>query len=81
MCEPCPHPEKPDDYPISMMTGIKNMELIGREGLGFSWMRSNRLSVMYHFSLMGILKFIAFDIWNKKAFKEKLELLVHNSNN
>ena len=80
MCDPCPHPETPRDYPISAMTGIKNLDLIGSwEGLGFNWMRSNRLSMMYHMSFMGLCKFIMFDMMNKKKMNEKLELLILNA--
>ena len=81
MCEPCPHPEKPKDHLMGWKIGMKNMESIGREGLGFNWMRSSRLSMMYHFSLMGLCKLIAFDMWNKQALKDKLDLLVRNSSN
>ena len=81
MCDPCPHPETPRDYPISMKTGFKNMDLIGGwEGLGYNWMRSNRLNMIYHMSFMGVCKFIIFDMKNKKAMNEKLELLILNAN-
>ena len=78
LCKPVPHPETPEDYPNNILITNQNLDLIGSH-LGFSWMRSSRLSLLYHFSLIGILKFTVFDFWYKKALSEKLELLSVNS--
>ena len=78
MCIPVPHPEKPSDYVTNLLTTQQNLELVGKN-LGFGWLRSSRLCVLYHFSFIEILKVAAFDFWYKKALNDKLELLAINS--
>jgi len=78
MCIPVPHPEKPSDYVTNLLTTQQNLELVGKN-LGFGWLRSSRLCVLYHFSFIEIIKVAAFDFWYKKALNDKLELLAINS--
>ena len=76
MCRPVPHPEKPIDYAGTMLTTLTNFDMIGsREGLGFSWLRSSRLSTLYHMSILGVVKFTIFDMYYHKILREKLKLL------
>ena len=75
MCTPIPHPEYPNDYAYTMLKTMVNQDMLTKEGLGLSWFRSSRLSQMYHISLVGLLKFISFGIFNTKAMNDKLEML------
>jgi len=75
MCTPIPHPEYPKDYASTMLTTMINQDLLSQEGLGLSWFRNSRLSQMYHISLFGLFKFIAWGIFNTKAMNEKLEMI------
>ena len=80
MCEPIPHPEVLADYPSNMIKAFKNMDAIASwEGLGFSWLRSSRLSFMYYFSYFGLFKLTMFEIMSGKKFREKLQELVASS--
>ena len=75
MCTPVPHPEHPEDYPVCLLKMLINQDMLVKEGLGFSWFRSSRLSPVYHSSHLGLLKLTVFNYYNKKALKDKLEML------
>ena len=75
MCVPVPHPEYPQDYVHTTLKTLLNMDVLAREGPGFSWLRSSRLSPSYHMSVFGIIKFIVFDYKYKNIYMKKLEML------
>ena len=75
MCIPVPHPEYPKDYVHTTLKTLLNMDVLAREGPGFSWLRSSRLSPFYHMSVSGIIKFIVFDYKYKNIYMKKLEML------
>merc|ERR1712241_1247591 len=50
--KPVPHPEVPNDYVSTALTSMTNAEVLIRNCLGFSWIRSCRLNPFHHFSLM-----------------------------
>ena len=73
--KPVPHPEVPKDYASTMLTTMENDELLNRQYLGFSWMRSARLTVLKDFSLIGLIKFAIMDYKYKKIINENLKKL------
>ena len=76
MCTPVPHPEKPSDYPGDMLKTLNNVDMLGKwEGLGFNWLRSSRLSSLYHMSVFGVFKFTLWDMYYHKTLIEKLKQL------
>ena len=75
MCIPVPHPEYPEDYVHTTLKTLLNMDVLAREGPGFSWLRSSRLSPFYHMSVFGIIKSIVFDYNYKNIYMKKLEML------
>ena len=74
MCIPVPHPEYPEDYVHTVLKSLLNIDMLAREGPGFSWLRSSRLSPMYHMSIFGLIKSIVFDYNYKKIYMDKLEM-------
>ena len=75
MCIPVPHPEYPEDYVHTILKTLLNMDVLAREGPGFSWLRTSRLSPFYHMSVFGIIKSIVFDYTHKNIYMKKLEML------
>ena len=75
MCIPVPHPEYPEDYVHTTLKTLLNMDVLAREGPGFSWLRSNRLSPFYHMSVFGLIKSGVFDYKHKTIYMKKLEML------
>ena len=75
MCIPVPHPEYPEDYVHTTLKTLLNMDVLAREGPGFSWLRTSRLSPFYHMSVFGIIKSIVFDYRYKNIYMKKLEML------
>ena len=80
LCTPVQHPEKPEDYPGIILQTTTNLQwLLSNEGLGFRWLRSSRLSMLYHMSLLGGIKFGLFDYYYKTLIKEKVMLFAENT--
>jgi len=73
--KPVPHPEVPKDYASTTLTTMQNDELLNRQYLGFSWMRSARLTVFKDFSLIGLIKFAIMDYKYRKIMNENLKNL------
>ena len=73
--KPVPHPEVPRDFISSTLTTNLNAELLHRQYLGFSWMRSARLTVFKDFSLIGLIKFAIMDYKYRKIMNENLTKL------
>ena len=73
--KPVPHPEVPKDYPSSVLTTGQNDELLNRQYLGFSWMRSARLAVLKDFSFISLIKFAFMAYQYKKVMIENLKKL------
>ena len=79
LCTPVPHPERPEDWVVDMMITNNNLKMIGtREGLGFNWLRSSRLCMMYHYSFIDIVRFMFYDYYYENALTDKLESLSVN---
>jgi len=55
---PVPHPEYIEDYVQMVIDTQKNNTRNVKEGSGFFWLRNNRLSLLYHLSVVDILKTI-----------------------
>ena len=75
MCAPVPHGQYPIDYVKSVLKTIRNQEKLVKEGPGFSWLRSSRLTTLHHMSLLGIVKIAMFNYRYKKILNDKLEML------
>ena len=75
MCTPVPHPEYPEDYPITILRTMGNEDMLAKEGPGFSWLRSSRLSSLYHMPLTALFKLAIFDYRYKKILNDKLTML------
>lgn len=75
MCIPVPHPEYPEDYVHTCLKSLLNMDVLVKEGPGASWLRSCRLSPLYHMSVFGLIKVIVFEYKYKSIYRKKLEML------
>jgi len=73
--KPVPHPEFPTDYPLTVLTTMLNDELLSKQYLGFSWIRSARLHVLKDFSFIGLIKFAIMDYKYKKVMNKNLKKL------
>ena len=79
MCTPTPHPEYPEDYPSMVLKHMHNEGMLAKEGPGSSWLRSSRLSLLYHVPLSALIKFAIFDYCYKKIVTDKLKMLCENN--
>ena len=79
MCTPVPHPEYPEDYPITVSRTMVNEDMLAKEGPGLSWLRSSRLSSLYHMPLSALFKLAIFDYFYKKTLNDKLKMLCENN--
>ena len=79
ICTPIPHPEYPEDYPSRVLQHMRNEEMLAKEGPGSSWLRSSRLSMLYHMPLSALFKFAIFDYHYKKILIDKLKMLCENN--
>ena len=79
MCNPIQLPEYPEDYPVMILKNLLNQDLQVKEGPGFSWLRSSRMSLVYHSSWFGLLKLFVFDYYKRKVIINKLEMLCQSN--
>ena len=79
ICTPVPHPEYPEDYPSMVLKHMHNEGMLAKEGPGSSWLRSSRLSLLYHVPLSALIKFAIFDYCYKKIVTDKLKMLCESN--
>ena len=80
LCAPVPHPEYPEDYFLSVFKGMINDGMLIKEGPGLSWLRSSRLTQLYHVPLFALFKLTIWDYQYKKILNDKLKMLCEKEN-
>jgi len=70
--KPCPHPEVVEDYAPTILTTMQNGEVL--RCLGFSWLRSSRLSTLKYMPFITLIKLGIIDYKYKQVVLENLKM-------
>lgn len=73
MCKPFNAPQLPAQwFELNYLSNLNGYEI--SRCLGMRWMRSSRLTPLYHISNYSFLKMIMYTAWNTNKINSKLKL-------
>eukprot|EP00090_Calanus_glacialis_P021792 TRINITY_DN3361_c0_g1_i3.p1 TRINITY_DN3361_c0_g1~~TRINITY_DN3361_c0_g1_i3.p1 ORF type:complete len:480 (-),score=120.89 TRINITY_DN3361_c0_g1_i3:15-1286(-) len=74
--KPIPHPEYIEDFMRAFIDTQENEQRNVKEGSGFLWSRNNRLGLLHHLPVVGIMRLVYWD--NMLPVVPKLEAFINN---
>jgi len=78
LCKPFNAPQLPSQwFELNLLSNINGYEI--SRCLGISWMRSSRLTPLYHMSYYSFLKMMIYTTWNRKTINAKLKMFAEQA--